>query len=300
MTASTLAAFPDDLAPVSTHVGPFPLREFLAAAEAAIPSTTRDIEVTTVDGGAVAMTIEDGVVRFAAPETLTDYHVPLGPAAADAVEVALGNVEAHRFALDSMPADTCDLVCSVLDRIGARYEVVQHAATGVLALPTDYESWLASISKKERHEVRRKRRRFIANHGEYEIVEAPTERIADFCDLHRSSHGRKGNFMTEAIQSFFTVLVEEVGASIHELRVGDRVFASAFGFVTDDGYYYYNSAYDSDSSADSPGAVLLGAMIEREIERGATVFDFLKGAEGYKYRHGAVERPLFVAEGALP
>ena len=41
-------------------------------------------------------------------------------------------------------------------------------------------------------------------------------------------------------------------------------------------------------------------MISAQIDRGAAVFDFLKGAEGYKYRHGAVARDLFVVEGRLP
>ena len=47
----------------------------------------------------------------------------------------------------------------------------------------------------------------------------------------------------------------------------------------------------------SPGVVLFSAMIETEIERGAAVFDFLKGDEQYKFRHGAQPRQLYVIEG---
>ena len=49
----------------------------------------------------------------------------------------------------------------------------------------------------------------------------------------------------------------------------------------------------------SPGVVLFSSMIERQIERGVPVFDFLKGDEAYKYRHGAAPRPLFAIEGVI-
>ena len=43
----------------------------------------------------------------------------------------------------------------------------------------------------------------------------------------------------------------------------------------------------------SPGVVLLGRLIELTIERGQSLFDFLKGDEHYKYRLGAEARPLY-------
>ena len=50
----------------------------------------------------------------------------------------------------------------------------------------------------------------------------------------------------------------------------------------------------------SPGVVLFSSMIETEIERGASVFDFLKGDEPYKFRHGAEPRQLFAITGTTP
>ena len=76
--------------------------------------------------------------------------------------------------------------------------------------------------------------------------------------------------------------------------------ASAFGFETDDAYYYYNSAFDGSIAKWSPGIVLLSSLIEQQIHRGAAVFDFLKGAEAYKYRHGAEPRELHHVVGRLP
>jgi CelD/BcsL family acetyltransferase involved in cellulose biosynthesis len=38
-------------------------------------------------------------------------------------------------------------------------------------------------------------------------------------------------------------------------------------------------------------------MIEYQIDRGAEIFDFLKGDEAYKFRNGAKERALYRAIG---
>ena len=77
--------------------------------------------------------------------------------------------------------------------------------------------------------------------------------------------------------------------------VGDRgeVAAAAFSFADDSGYYLYNSAYEPELSHLSPGQVLLGALIEKAIDRRLKVFDFLKGDEAYKYRLGSAKRPLY-------
>jgi CelD/BcsL family acetyltransferase involved in cellulose biosynthesis len=105
--------------------------------------------------------------------------------------------------------------------------------------------------------------------------------------------------MTDAMEGLFTELATTAGGTVHHLVCGGVVRASAFGFETHDGYYYYNSAYDPDAAMASPGVVLFSSMIERQIERGVPVFDFLKGDETYKYRHGAAPRPLFAIEGVI-
>ncbi len=296
----TIDDVPGGLEPVSAHTGPFPLPPFLAAAERAHASAGAEELVVARDTGAVALAVESGTVRFAGDESITDYHSPLGPGAAEALAEALTLSGARGFTFDSMPSDTCDLVVSVLDALGASHTVEVHAATGVLDLPGSYEGWLMAIGRKERHEVRRKRRRFEEEFGPITVEEVGAQGVDAFCDLHRTSPGDKGTFMTPTMQAFFAELVERAGASIHNLVCEGRTVASAFGFETEHGYYYYNSAFDAAAAHTSPGVVLLSAIIEHQIERGAQVFDFLKGAESYKYRHGAVPRELYVARGTLP
>ena len=106
--------------------------------------------------------------------------------------------------------------------------------------------------------------------------------------------------MTDEMRAYFEELLDTGGASIHTLVCDGIARAKAFGFETGEGYFYYNSAYDADAAMASPGIVLLASMIEAQIERGAKVFDFLKGDERYKFKHGASPRPLYAVSGRLP
>ena len=298
-TPQPWAAFRDELAAEAPRTGPFPHRGFLEAATGAIDEEG-DVAVFSNDDASVAIVIGSDTVRFAGHESITDYHSPLGNQAEDLLVSVFDDLAGRRFELDSIPDESVVTVTRALDRLGVPSTTTEHAATGVLTLPSSLDDWLMSIGKKERHEVRRKRRRFEAEHGEIAVERHGIEALDSFCDLHRTSPGDKGSFMTDRMQTYFGELITEAGAVIHNLVCDGNTLASAFGFETDDAYYYYNSAYDNRAAQSSPGIVLLSMMISAQIDRGAAVFDFLKGAETYKYRHGAEPRPLFVIEGSLP
>ena len=121
-----------------------------------------------------------------------------------------------------------------------------------------------------------------------------------FAEMHRHSSGDKGAFMTDEMEAFFLALHDDVGGIIDVLVAGDGTpAAAAFGFEDDDAYYLYNSAYEPTHRDASPGVVLLAKLIDQEITAGRSRFDFLKGDETYKFRLGAVERPLCRLTGEL-
>ena len=121
-----------------------------------------------------------------------------------------------------------------------------------------------------------------------------------FAKMHRAATGDKGAFMTPEMETLFTDLHTDAGAVIDMLMsdAGDPV-AGAFGFEDSEGYYLYNSAYDPAARGASPGIVMLASLIERAIDAGKPTFDFLKGDEPYKFRHGAEPRPLFTLTGIV-
>jgi CelD/BcsL family acetyltransferase involved in cellulose biosynthesis len=300
MASSTWDTYPSDLTPIADSIGPFASREFLEVVWTHRDTIGLDLHIESDAAGGVALVTDGSRVEFAGQSNLTDYHSPLGHGGGDALARALTSYPGTDFHFDSLPFEVVGDVESAVRSVGGVPSTVQHETAAVLQLPHSYDDWLASIGKKERHEVRRKRRRFAAEFGEIEIVPHGAEAITMFCAMHRTSQGDKGMFMTGEMQSYFEDLLNTGGATIHTLVCDGIPRANAFGFETDDGYFYYNSAYDMDAAMASPGIVLLASMIEAQIDRGAKVFDFLKGDERYKFKHGASPRPLYAVSGQLP
>ena len=300
MTPNPWESFPSGLDPLAPNTGPFPRAPFLEAVWNYRDTRDLDLHIEVVDEGAVGLVVSDGLVEFAGQSNLTDYHSPVGPGASRAIAAALAKHPGKSFHFDSLPEEVVPAVETAVAMADAESVTERHATTAVLSLPSTYEEWLASIGKKERHEVRRKRRRFTAEFGEIKVVRNGSDAIDMFCAMHRTSHGEKGTFMTDKMQRYFEELIVSSGASIHTLTCDEIPRANAFGFETGEGYFFYNSAYDIDASMASPGIVLLASMIEAQIERGARVFDFLKGSERYKFKHGAAPRPLYAVSGQMP
>lgn len=290
------------LTPVAPRTGPFPQRAFLETWWHHREPTDNASLAFIEDEDALLTLVDDGaMLHFCGPPHLTDYHTPLGPGVAhllgrDGRQVLRG----RRLVLDSLPAEAAAAITACLGRAGATLATTTDELTAVLALPPTFETWLATMRKKDRHELRRKLRRFATEHGEPELVRSRHEgAIGDFVALHRRAPGDKGEFMTARMESFFRALVTEAGGVIDLLVAGGRTYAASFGFEDAQGYYVYNSAYDSDAAASSPGIVLMARVVATQIERGADYIDFLKGAEDYKFRLGAHARPLSTIEAEI-
>ncbi|HSG79320.1 MAG TPA: GNAT family N-acetyltransferase [Acidimicrobiia bacterium] len=291
-----LASATLDLAPVAEAVGPFPRRPFLEAWAA-----HRAAHVIVVDDGDAALTLWDdaGVIRFAGEADLTDYHSPLGSDPGPVVSSLRETLGAGtRLHLDSMPAKAMEAVCRGLVASGVAVTPVQHEIAAVLTLADTHEGYLEGLDKKQRHEVRRKRRRFDEAFGGAH-VERSADALGTFVDMHRSASGDKGEFMTDDMARFFEALLAS-GFVLDTVvtPAGHRV-ATSFGYEDDDAYYLYNSAFDPAAGHASPGVVLVDLLIERAIEAGMRRFDFLKGDEVYKFRLGAAARPLYEVEVVL-
>ena len=286
------------LPPAADLVGPFPCRPFLeawwqhrGAGEALIVAEAR--------GLVAARRLPDGAVELMGEADLTDYHAPLGPDAAGAVAVLLGGLEpGTRFRFDSLPEEAAAVVADGAARAGVAARREPHAAAVVLDLPASHGEYLAGLDAKERHELRRKRRRFEAAHGPGRLVAAGPAGLPEFAAMHRAAPGAKGGFLTSEMEAFFAGLLGIEGARLDLLAGTEGTpLAAAFGFQDSRAYYLYNSAYDPAVGGSSPGVVLVDLLVQRAIEAGLERFDFLKGEEAYKLRLGGRPRPLFVVEG---
>jgi len=172
----------------------------------------------------------------------------------------------------------------------------------VLALPSSWETYLARLSGKHRHELQRKMRRLEreAPEAHASCVSAPGEidaRLGDFLALHRSSRVGKARFMDERMEQFFrsalAAFAERGAARVWFLDTASGPIASFVTIEWDGTVGLYNSGFRPDRAALSPGVVLLAHLIRDAIARGRQKFDFLRGEERYKYEFEPVAEAVY-------
>lgn len=295
MIGSDWDVYAFNLHPLEPGTGPFPELPFVRTWWEERRPHGGELLIASSDIGLVPFVLTDGLVTIAGDPDVTDYHSPLGAGLAMLIEELAATVPpGTQFDLDSLPGRASSGLNDALLDNGFTPHGAVHEVAAVLELPDTFDDYLAALSKKERHETRRKIRRFGEALGEPRVVRYKgADAVGRFAEMHRHSSGDKGEFMTTSMESFFLALHERADAII-DVLVGDEDVpaAAAFGFEDDAAYYLYNSAYEPQYRDSSPGVVLLAKLIEQAIDSGRRTFDFLKGDEAYKFRLGATERPL--------
>jgi CelD/BcsL family acetyltransferase involved in cellulose biosynthesis len=163
-------------------------------------------------------------------------------------------------------------------------------------LPPSWETYLAGLSGKQRHELTRKMRRLDRElpEGRVTRLDRPDQiddRIGDFLDLHRRSAAGKARFMDTRMEAFFRRTAGQLAAArmaaLWFLDAPEGPLATYMTIEWDGTVGLYNSGFRPDRAALSPGVVLLAHIIRDAIGSGHRRFDFLRGQERYKYDLGA-------------
>jgi len=189
---------------------------------------------------------------------------------------------------------------SAAQRRGIPWKYGAEQVCPYIPLHGDWETYLAGLKKKQRHEIRRKMRRVEeSQQGEtFSIIEDPEalrRYLPQFLDLMRKDDAKK-DFLTEPMAVFFERLVEQ-GADSGWIRLAaltlDEQLAAAYLFFEQAGVIWlYNSAFEPELQHYSPGWVLLGRLIQWGFRHGMSELDFMRGDEEYKYRFGGINRTV--------
>jgi CelD/BcsL family acetyltransferase involved in cellulose biosynthesis len=180
-------------------------------------------------------------------------------------------------------------------------EVVEAVAPRVDLAPT-WDEYLASLNKKDRHELRRKTRRLFDSGAEvrFDVLSEQAEVVAgieQFLDLHTRSRMDKTEFMTGEMASFFRRMTSAMAACglirLFMLYVNSRPAAAVLCFDAGSHIYMYNSGYDPEFSGLAVGLVSKALCLQWAIENGKTGADFLRGNESYKYDLGAKDQEIY-------
>jgi CelD/BcsL family acetyltransferase involved in cellulose biosynthesis len=168
-----------------------------------------------------------------------------------------------------------------------------------LNLPSSWEEYLQLLSGKQRHELNRKLRR-LNEEGDLNhrtTTDANRPDIDTFVRLFRDSRQDKAAFLTPQMESFFRSIAQAMAEQkllrLNILELGEKPVAATMCFDYRDTVYLYNSGYEPDYGWLSVGVISKALCIKDSIQRQKKHFDFLKGAEAYKYHLGGQELPLY-------
>jgi len=278
--------------------------EWIAVARA--HESTEPITLAAGDHGVAALAREaDGTLTFAGGQLTDEQDVVASPGheAMVATSVArwVADQQPPRVRLEYVPEGrpTLDAFDAVLSEAGYRVTRARQTVSPVLDLTGSYETYVQSLGKKERHELRRKVRRLETAGAATFRFAADAERpmvLDRFFALHRLSRGEKAGFMTAEVERFFRDVADTL-APLDRLRLGVLTFDGAdvavlFGFAIGKVIALYNAAYDPGLASLSVGIISHAWAIREAIAGGYTTYDLLRGDEPYKYDLGARDRWL--------
>ena len=200
---------------------------------------------------------------------------------------------------DSSP--TLEVFPEMARNKGYIVEIEEEDVTSGIALPGSWDEYLGLLSKKDRHELRRKLRRMDSQSDWkwYSVTEPAevAERLGEFISLMRQSRADKDEFMTPDRERFFqniTQRMAELGqVQLYFLDMDDSTVATSLCFDYGGSRLLYNSGYDPDYGYFSVGLLLNAMCLKDAIDIGLTYFDFLRGPEPYKAHLGGQQRSLY-------
>jgi CelD/BcsL family acetyltransferase involved in cellulose biosynthesis len=205
-----------------------------------------------------------------------------------------------RGLLETSP--TPDAVAAAAPGAGYVVERFDEAISPCCPLPPSWEDYLGVLSKKDRHEMRRKLRRLDTAGGDvqFRVITESAEACAQLerlFHLMRISNHHKEEFLDRpGMQTFFREMTDCMANAgmlrLHVLTFDGEAVAMVLNFDIGGRLYMYNSGYDTQYSHYAVGLMSKALLLQDAIEQGRTAVDFMRGDESYKYDLGGKDRKV--------
>jgi CelD/BcsL family acetyltransferase involved in cellulose biosynthesis len=181
---------------------------------------------------------------------------------------------------------------------GWTYAEEIYKPTPSIPLPGDWETYLAGIDKKQRHEIRRKMRRAEeSGHAVRWYIVNDESRLDSEIDgflALMANDPDKAAFLSEAMRAQMRATAHTAFRNgflqLAFMEVDGEKAAGYFNIDYGNKVWVYNSGLDRKFMELSPGWVLLGYLLQWANEHKRTEFDFMRGDEDYKYKFGGQNR----------
>ncbi len=204
---------------------------------------------------------------------------------------------------------TRDYDGAVFNAISATSPLVEFARRGgwalsnaevcpTLALPTSFDGYVKSLGKNMREQIKRYPKRLEKNFT-VEIEQAKTqEQVKEFLtqlfELHGKrwrARGQTGVLVLPSRQKFHRALcadfLERDWLRLWRLKLDGRAACVLLSYFWGGKFWFFIGGFEPELQKWSVGTCLFARVFQGAINEGATEFDFLRGAEEYKYRFGA-------------
>ena len=219
-------------------------------------------------------------------------------------------------ALDDLWASTRKLAQlrsgAVLAQIAATSPLVERARADnwtvapaevcpVLTLRDSYDEYVKSLGKNMREQIKRYPRRLEKQFSvEYELAKTPAqvdEFWRDLVELHGKrwrARGQTGVLALPSRRNFHRYVCHKFLANdwlrLWRLKCDGQPACVLLNYFWGGKYWFFIGGFEPELMKWSVGTCLFSRVFQSAIEEGASEFDFLRGAEQYKYRFGAVDR----------
>lgn len=169
----------------------------------------------------------------------------------------------------------------------------------------DFTSYTATVfGPKTRQNLRRKARR-LAEAGDVQMRVLDTAKdiapwLPKMVELEKSSwkwQERAGIFQLAQMRGFYDLLMQNLAAR-HRVRVciltvDGRLIAHEIGFLGMDSYCMHSTVFDPEFAGQSPGRLLMLFSIQKCIEEGRRIYDFLQNDAEFKRQMSTSESRLW-------
>lgn len=164
-----------------------------------------------------------------------------------------------------------------------------------LLLPASYEAYERLLSANQRQHIRRNWRRLKRDHttivccnGEVVPLEDVLKEWFALHDRLWASRAQRTALKNDRLRKFLRQFCQEAARQgwlrLHQIRVNQRLVAGTIIFHWKDRAYYYQLGWSPEFAKYGIGTLVLTNSIQAAIDEGLSVFDFLRGAEPFKFR----------------
>ncbi len=171
----------------------------------------------------------------------------------------------------------------------------------VLTFPDTFDEYVKSLGKNMREQIKRYPRRLEKQFKvEYELAQTPAQ-VDEFWNQLVELHGRRwrargqtGVLALPSRRNFHRTICHKFLANdwlrLWRLKCDNRPACVLLSYFWGGKYWFFIGGFEPELMKWSVGTCLFSRVFAHAITEGATEFDFLRGAEEYKYRFGAVDR----------